>query len=704
MLGRLGLLFALLLAPALARGEPRDPADDEYETVVTPSRGEEAAFESPRAVEVTRRRQILDRGAGSTPAALEDQPGITMQRTNTGGGAPILRGLIGQQVLLLVDGVRLNNAITRFGPNQLLNTVDPYQIERVEVMRGPASVLYGSDALGGVINIITRRPQFDPGRAWDAAGDALARFDSADTSLVGNLSVAGHLRAVGARLGGSLKRFDDLVGGRETERQRFTAYREGDADVSLAWAATSTSMLRLSYAAVRQHDAPRTDRSSPTDFLLFSDQLRDLVALGYSGRFDRFVQRVDATLSFHHQRETRERFRVDRDTIERERDGVGTFGAMLALRSELPYNVLTYGLDLYNDWVSASGEREGISSALITQLSRGRYVDLSRYLQAGLYAQDHLRLGRKLAIDAGVRLSTWNIDIPDDPLAGFPALHGTTVGAVGSLHGRYLLGDGLNLVAGVSQGFRAPNIDDYSALGCSGQGYDVPNPDLRPEKSVTAEAGVKVDLFGRLTGSLFYYFTYLNDLIVRVPASMGLDGTTTAACGAGASGQPLLAPVYKRANVQSGNLHGIEAALQLAVAPYLSFFTWAGWARGEARRDEVTSEPMSRVPPVNGLAGVRYHDDDAHRFVELAVRWAAPQDRLSAADRSDLRICPAGAASCTGTSGYAIIALRAGARIAKRLRLTLAVENIANETYRVHGSGIDGPGLSAVLGLGVDVP
>jgi hemoglobin/transferrin/lactoferrin receptor protein len=699
------LLVGLLLLPIAAVAAPES---EEYETVVTPGRGEEAAFESPRAVQVTTRQQILDRAPGSTPQALENEPAVAMQRTNTAGGAPILRGLIGQHVLLLLDGVRLNNAITRYGPNQSLSTVDPYQIERAEIMRGPGSVLYGSDALGGVVNLITRKPRFDPLRAWDAGGDLFARFDSADTSVLGNLAATAHLRQVGLRFGGSLKRFDDLVGGRDTGRQRFTAYREGDADLSAAWAIGESSMLRASYAAVRQHDAPRTDRSTPSDFLLFSDQLRDLATINYAGRFERYVRRVDATVSFHHQREVRERFRIDGDRIERESDGVGSLGAQLALQSELPYNQLTYGFDLYHDWVSSAGESERISTTVVDRLARGRYVDGSRFLQGGLYLQDRLPLTRKLAIDAGVRLSTWNIDIPLDPLAGFGAVRATTIGAVGSLHGRYLLGDGLNLVAGVSQGFRAPNVDDFSALGCGGQGYDVPNPDLRPEQSVTAEAGVKIDLFGRLTGSLFYYFTYLHDLIVRVPSTLDLGSGPVSqfVCGTSTSGQPVMAPIYKRANVQSGNLHGVEAALQLALTSSWSIFAWVAWARGEAQRDDLgssTSEPLSRVPPLNGLAGVRYQSE-SRRFVELAVRWAARQDRLSVTDLNDSRICPSGPVGCSGTAPYAVVTLRGGVRLIKQLRLTLAIENLTNETYRVHGSGVDGPGMSAVVGAELMLP
>lgn len=695
------LLFAcaFTVAVGVARGEPPELIEDpSYETVVTPSRAEEIAFESPRAIHVVNERELRDNSPASTPQALENEIGVYMQRTNTASGAPILRGMLGQHVLLLVDGVRLNNSITRFGPNQLLNTIDPYQIQQVEVMLGPGSVLYGSDALGGVINLITRKPAFDPRRAWDASAELRAQFDSADKGLSSNLSLEGHVRGLGLRTGGSLKRFGELVGGRDTGLQRFTAYREGDADLSLAWALEPSSILRLSYAAVRQHDAPRTDRSTPLDFRRFTDQLRDLSMLSYSGNFDsRVVKQLDATVSFHLHRELRERFRLNLERIDREKDRVASLGAQVALQTSLPLNHLTYGVDLYHDWITSSAEQEVISPPTRTPVDRGRYVDGSRYLQLGVYAMDRISLTQKLRLDVGARFSSWDIRIPEDTsaLSSIDAIGLTQSGVAGSLHGRYLLGDGLNLVAGVSNGFRAPNVDDFSALGCSGQGFDIPNADLDAEKSVTTEAGVKLDLFGMLTGSVLYYYTYLFDQIVRIS-----EGTTLN-CGTDSAGLPVAVDAYRRDNAKTGQIHGVELDVRLSLGRRWSLFSWTTWSRGQVTLDlpGSPSEPMSRVPPLNGLAGVRYHLKDKRGFAELALRWADRQDRLATADRGDLRICSDGPVGCDGTAGYAVLTLRGAARLSRPLRLTLSLENLTNETYRVHGSGVDGAGISAIVGM-----
>ena len=695
-----------MVSPALAE----EGQEDDFETVVTSARGEEEAFESPRSIAVLGRKTLRELQPDNTPEALSDSPGIFMQRTNLAGGAPILRGMLGPQVLLLIDGVRLNNAVTRLGPNQLLNTVDPFQIQRVEVLRGPGSVLYGSDALGGVVNIITRKSSFNPRRAWDLGGEAAGRFHSAAMAAVGHGAVAGHMRSVGLRVGGTFKRFGDLVGGRDTGTQPFTSYTEGDADLSAAWWLGQSSVLRLSYALVRQDNAHRTDRSTPTDFLRFTDQDRDLVHLSFSGDLDnRVVNQLDASVSFHSQRQLRERFRLQMDRVEREEDDVSTLGALIALRSDLPWNNrLTYGVDLYHDWVGSRGETDTISApAPSTTPVRGRYMDGSRYLQLGAYVQDRLTLlDEKLSIDGGLRVSIWDVGIPADPAQKVPEVDAIHPGVVGSLHARYLVGDGLNIVAGVSQGFRAPNVDDYSATGCSGQGYDVPNGDLDAEKTITAEAGIKVNLFGLLRGSLFYYFSYLDDLIVR-RSVLGAGGTPEQyQCGTDPSGAPVMADVTRRENAQSGMIHGVELDLALDLGRRWTLFTWAAWTRGEVTIDPGSddTEPLSRTPPLNGLAAVRLNIPEVEGFTQLGVRWAAGQDRISARDSNDRRICPDGPAGCQGTAAYGVLTLRSAAQVAPQVLLTFTLENLTNATYRVHGSGLDGPGLSMVAGLEVTAP
>ena len=133
--------------------------------------------------------------------ALEREVGVMMQRTGAGQASPFVRGLTGPQVLILVDGVRMNNSTFRYGPNQYFATIDPGTIERIEVVRGPQSVLWGSDAIGGVINVVTRST--DPGCCNFTGGEFIERFSTADSGSYSRLSVEGSVNRWGVFGGAS---------------------------------------------------------------------------------------------------------------------------------------------------------------------------------------------------------------------------------------------------------------------------------------------------------------------------------------------------------------------------------------------------------------------------------------------------------------------------------------------------------------------
>ena len=378
------------------------------------------------------------------------------------------------------------------------------------------------------------------------------------------------------------------------------------------------------------------------------------------------------------------------------------------LKASLPRNTLTYGVDFYRDWVSSSAERETIETAEVSPRARGRYIDDSTYLRFAAYLTDRIQLSDKLFIDAGGRFVLWSADIPGDSDAGLDPVDTTSAFGVGGIHASYLYGSGLNFVFGVSSGFRAPNIDDFSAQGCSGQGFDVPNSDLSPEKSITAETGIKVDLFDRVRGSLFYAYTHLSDTIVREPTTLQTPSgpVTEVQCGTASDGSPVFAEVTHRVNAQSASLHSVEGDVTVELSQRWSVFTWAAWTQGDVKRPDTDagggteiSEPLSRVPPLSGLVGVRYDADARRWFTELAMRWSLRQSRLSERDRQDARICPDGPDNCDGTAGYAVFTARGGVSFWDWLRATLTIENLSHEGYKVHGSGVFGAGISAVVGL-----
>jgi outer membrane receptor protein involved in Fe transport len=658
--------------------------------VVVASQRPEELLKTPRSVEALGLGDLRERAPRSTPELLEGVPGVVVQKTAHGGGSPYVRGFTGQHVLQMLDGVRLNNGTTRYGPNQLLNTVDPFSLRRVELLRGPGSLYYGSDAMGGVIYLLGRDAPYQPGARYRAGGEASARWSSADSSQSYNLGAFAQLHMVTLFAGGSFKDFGALSGGRGIGPQAWTGYQEGSWDAALNAHLGSDWSIKVATNGIRQDDVPRTDKCSPGDFRYFRNQDRDLAYAKLSGRHGRLLDRLELTLSYQRQAEDRDRYRISRDRIERESDRVQTLGVSLVAGTNLGRaSVLSYGGDLYLDRVSSWQRRESISSGELLGDSpadrRGRFVEGSSYLQGGLFLADAFRPRRWLRIQTGGRLAFAKADIPTDPLASSFGLPGGPVsdanlGFGGGLSFTFIPWRQLHLVVSAHHAFRAPNLDDYSHLGSEGGGFDIPSPKLRPEQATTLEAGLKcARRWLRL--SVFGYYSWLSDFITRRLTGALVDGE----------------PATERVNAGRGYTAGLEGSLQILFPRGFELTAWLSYSRGDlvSPMDSPASQPISRMSPLQGLVSLAYRSNRGH-FAQAGLRWSARQDRLAPQDLLDPRICPQGPDRCDGTPGFAVITLSAGLRLGPYLHATVRIENLTNEPYKHHGSGVWAPGLSAV--------
>ncbi|MCS6915617.1 MAG: TonB-dependent receptor [Myxococcales bacterium] len=734
MVARALLLLGGMLLPAVpvrAENDKERPEDAgpriRYEAVVTATRHRSSVFETTRAASVVDRDELRSRPPRTTAEALNDEEGVFIQRTNYAGGSPFVRGLTGQQVLLLVDGIRLNNTTTRTGPNSMLTLIDPYTVEGVEVMRGPGSVLYGSDAVGGVVQVRTRRPAPIAGSEIDLDAGLRGIFASWDESGQGSLSASGRWGRWALDTAFSLRRFGDVRGGSETPEQPLTAYREGNLYLG-GGVDLGRGTLVLVYQGTRQYDALRTDRSQPGDLRLLPEVARDLAYLRYAGSFTTYgaTLSVTATASYQRQREQQDRLRVLQDRLDRDDNTVDVMGVQVAADADLGRaGHLTAGAEGYFEWVTSLAQRGSISQGpgapLLLRPEMARYPAGSTAQSAALFLQEEVDLERllgggdpqrrgRLRALLGVRGGVNLVGIGrDDRLSRlFPELG--TRGIIdarleafgvyaGSVHLRYEPLSGLALSGGFASGFRAPNLADFARLGAEGLGFAVPSTGLRPEMAYSAEGGLRV-AFRKLEGTAFYSYTLIEDILAATPTSVagqecarpGGDGTC-------------LERYYGRSNADRAQLHAVEVMARLHLLGGLSVLGTVSYVHGTLERAAVGdrpagTEPFYKIPPVNGVAAVQLRRPrSVFSFAELSVRWAGAQDRLGQADLDDPRICVPGAPRCEGTPGFAVLSLRGAARLSRMIYVTAAVENLTNASYRYHGSGIDGPGLGASVSL-----
>jgi hemoglobin/transferrin/lactoferrin receptor protein len=710
-----GLALASLLAPPAraaedpppapaAEGEPsaerRPPEVDIEDAVVTAIRRESALLESP--VSLTRidfEEMQRDRLRRTLTDSLLDVPSVMVQKTAYGQASPFLRGFTGYQTVLLVDGIRLNNSTFRSGPNQYWSTVDLYSIDSVEVVRGPGSVLYGSDAVGGAVNALARRrKEFEPGTR--AEFRTVLRASTAERSHAERLEVQGNVDDVGYFAGATSRLFGDLRAGGETDRQRSTGYRERAGDLRLDGRSGPTTTWALGVQHVRQVNVPRTEQTIDaipfhgtavgTELKRDLDQDRDLVYARWTihDRTRPEADRAEVTLSFHRQAEEQDRDRTGGRTDVQAYE-VRTLGLQAQAVKETRLGTLTGGVEWWRDSVS-SERRDYLDGALTLEHVQGPVADRAGYDLAAVYLQDEVPLGGGVLIPA-IRFThaaarAGRLDNPT--VAGNdPATPGNVVdlrdswnNVVGSLRAVQPLGKEARLFGGVSQAFRAPNLSDLTRLDDT-SGVETPSPGLDPEEFVTAEAGVRVQREG-WTLQAAAWRTWIDGLIVPSPTGALIGGT----------------PEVRKDNVGDGWAHGAEVESTVAVSPDLSLSGGATWMRGAV--DQLTPagvktrRPLSRLMPFTAALTLSLRPPKAAWNAWVSGRAAEKQDRLSLKDETDTRRIPPG-----GTPGYGVLSVGAGYEIGAAARVAVAVENVLNKDYRIHGSGVNEPGRNLVVSV-----
>jgi outer membrane receptor protein involved in Fe transport len=334
--------------------------------------------------------------------------GTFVQETTPGQAIPIIRGLKGSEVLHLVDGMRLNNAFFRNAPNQYVALVDAYNVERVEVLRGPASTLYGSDAMGGVVQIITPVPRFET-EEWQWGGRVLGQFGSADFSGVTRLSLQAGKRGVAVSGGFTYQDVDDLRagGGDVQEPSDFTAHA-GDGKIVINPGRDHEALLNFQY--LQQPKTPRfdelvvgfgqTEPSSevfffePNDRLFLHGRYRVLQPLSFIDRFElnaayQEINDDQRTRGFGSTEEDRERNSSELKGVTLQ--ATSHWGELMSF---------TYGGEVYLDKVRSSLTTADFQTGA-TQVGQSRFPNGSTMNSFAFYVQDEIRLFPSLVIPRG---------------------------------------------------------------------------------------------------------------------------------------------------------------------------------------------------------------------------------------------------------------------------------------------------------------
>ena len=656
----------MLLAPLLLLAPPPVAAsDDVLDEITVLATRRPVGIESVSAAVATVDGDDVVAGKITTDA-LRDMVGVNLQQTTPGQGAAIIRGLKGSAVLHLVDGMRLSNAMFRTAPTPWFALVPSSSVERLEVIRGTPASLYGSEAVGGVVQSVSRLPDFDS-EQMGYAGDVVATFDSAElqksiratidlgTRRLSSSLSAEYLQTGDRRVGGGQR-----IGPSAYSAKAMRAVVRGRPSAQRSW------FVDLHY--LEQPDTPRIDELVPgfgqtepssSEFSFAPNrrvfahvQHEVLAASGIDWKVDAAWQQIDDD------RRTRDLGASERRLEDNRSDLYG-----VTINASAGTDTLSWiaGVDLYHDEVRSSRFAQDVNTGASMALTP-RFPDGSTVAQAGLFGNLQWRATDRHHFTAGLRFSDVRIDIPD----------GTNIDPArlsGDLGWIFDISDSLHLVANAGAGFRAPNIADLGTLGNRpGNRFNIPNGSLSAENVTHGDLGLRYRAEGMRFEVVLFALRYSDRIVSVSTGAQTPDGRD----------------IVQSVNAAASTIRGVEAGLDLVLTEGLDVTAVVNYTRGEQEVD-ATSEPADRVPPLNGRLELRYAPGDRWQLATWLAA-ASGQDRLSARDVRDVRIDP------NGTAGWARIGASVTWAHEDGWQVTLGADNLADKEYRTHGSGIDAPG------------
>ena len=657
---------------------------------------------------------------------LQNSGTVFVQKSQLGGGSPVIRGFEASRVLLVVDGVRMNNAIYRAGHLQDIITVDQNAMERVEVISGPASVVYGSDALGGVVHFTTRSPRVLQSDGRTAIGDGFLRYSSANQEKTAHAGIELRGKEFSSFTSITVSDFDDLRQGAtrdpfledfgrrpwyvervngidsalvndDSNVQVGSAYRQLDLLQKVRYQSGEHTAHELNLQFSTSDDVPRYDRltQGTQEAPRFAEwyygpQQRFLAAYTFSAdRRTSWYDRIRVTPSFQAIEQSRNsrRYRMDERTEQLE--NVDVFALNVDMEKRSGKNEFRYGLEgWYNDVTSTARNVDIITGA--SSPAGTRYADGGADMSSlAAYVSHTGELSEKWVVSEGVRFTTVGLNATFVD-SSYSYLVGTTsqrnAAVSGKLAAMFLPGKAWRISALGSSGFRAPNVDDLSKVFDSAPGLViVPNPELKPEITYNAELGVSKTIAGLVTIEGNAYYTWYRDaLAVGSSTFNGQDSIDY---------DGVLSKVVSMNNAGKAYLYGGFGQITAQLGDHFVLRSSLTYTYGRIVTDSMDL-PLDHIPPVFGRTGLEIIVKRLRGEVYLLYNgWKRLQDYGPTGEDNLAFATP------YGMPEWYTLNARATYAVNDRVSAQMGLENIADRNYRTFSSNISAAGRNFTVSL-----
>ncbi len=712
------------------------------ELVITAnSKFAERTEDVPSQVRVIGTKDIEFKNPQTSADMLENTGSVFIQKSQMGGGSPIIRGFEANKVLIVIDGVRMNNAIFRNGHLQNVISIDNSVLDRTEVIFGPASVMYGSDALGGVMHFFTKNPSlYDTQDKKKFNVNANVRTSSANFEKTGHFDFNFGNSKWASLTSVTASDFDNLRSGSQKSKHHPARYGDRSYVAANEFAedfvvpnpkpriqlgteystihllqkirfkpnehvnfqlntqlSTTTNVPR--YDQITEGELDTLENNIETKNFKYSDwdygpQTRFLISLSSdiksNKKFFTTAKFLAAYQKIDEDRITR-RYDVVWRNIQQENVHVGSFNADLT-KNLLGDNLkVLYGVEFNMNRVISDAFLRHIGTGEIDERNVTRYPD-GGSLMLGIagYLSGKVKVGKKANIIGGLRQTyiTLTSDFVDTAFFNLPEsrVFLSTSALTGGVGFTYKPGAGFNIRAVASSAFRAPNVDDFGKVRSKGGYVTIPNPDLVAEKTLNAELSISKSFNERVKVGGTYFYTYLFDALVRKSDTLANGDATLYFDGGNDT-------IQRNFNAGEGFIYGLSANIQVNVFNNWKLKSVINYTRGQNITD---NSPLSHIPPLYGFVGVSYQYKKKAEFELLGKYngWKKKEryDLLGSSDNFDK-------ATADGTPPWYTINLYASYNVNKQFTVTFGAENILDQHYRTFSSGVSAPGINFLVSL-----
>jgi hemoglobin/transferrin/lactoferrin receptor protein len=698
------------------------------EVVISATRWKQQTSDIPSKTTSIRPTDITLQNPQTAADMLNTSGDVFIQKSQLGGGSPMIRGFATNRVLITVDGVRMNTAIFRSGNLQNVISLDPFATDRTEVVFGPGSVIYGSDAIGGVMSFFTLSPRLSSSNVPLLKGNALLRSSSADFEKTGHLDFLIGLEKWGFVTSATYSDYDDLNmgsrGPQEYLRRHYVATVSGrDSTV------TNPDPGEQVPSGYHQINLMQRIRFKPNDRWDFNYGFHYSSTSGYP-RYDRLLRYrgdnlrsaewyygpqvwmmnvltmsnsgecgwyEDLNLTVAHQlfKESRHHRDFGQTTKIHRREKVNAFSINLDFQKGLSEkHRLFYGFELVLDNVGSTGEDEDISTGEIKS-GPTRYPDGATWNSYAGYLSYSFKASPKLTLQSGLRYTQVTLDAEFDtafypfPFTGANINTGALNGSLGMV---YKPEKNLQLKMNLSTGFRAPNVDDVGKVFDSEPGaVVVPNPDLEPEYAYNAELGIS-KIFGEMViVNLTGYYTLLNDALVR--RDFALNGKDSILY----HGE--LSQVQAIQNAARANVYGIQAGIEMKLSAGVGFLSRFNYQKGEEELDDGSTSPLHHAAPWFGDTHLTFTGRNIKADLYGIYNGEISFEDLATEERGKDYMYAVDGNGNPYSPGWYTLNLKMWYRLTNLLKLTVGVENITDQRYRPYSSGLTAPGRNFIASV-----